>query len=418
LELLSITVTGYKRFKTKTSLQTNGKLIALLGPNEAGKSSLLDVIAHLAHGGEISIEEQSRGGDPKSLRIVGRFFLNETELVAAGLSGQHSMVVTKKVSGHRTFGFDPSAPNRDISHRKPLVTKLNDLVSNPRVVEQLNLQDEELASTATALAKDLSEADETLDSSVLEALGEIHRRLEAALSELSRRDVDDVLNRLKSAIKLETEPTPLNRAFNALKDRVPQMLLFDEDARDLASSYSLSQLREKIPPALANLAEVANLDFFELFAAIDAGNNARITTIERGASRTLSEKFGEAWGQSGLEVALRIQADTLEVQIVNAHTEFTPLAERSDGLRQFVALQMFATRNHVDQPILLIDEADQRLHYDAQADLVQMLGKQQLTPKVIYTTHSAGCLPEDLGNGVRTIIPSENGSSTIVPLLV
>jgi hypothetical protein len=226
--------------------------------------------------------------------------------------------------------------------------------------------------------------------------------------------VNSIYEKLRSAIESETAPTPLIRAFDAMKNRVPVFLLFDEDARDLASNYPISQLRAAIPPALGNLAEVAGLNFVELFAAIDAGQTARLTTIERRASRTLSEKFKSVWKQSGLEVALRIQGDTLELQIVNGQTEYTPLAERSDGLRQFVALQMFATRNHIDQPVLLIDEADQRLHYDAQADLVQMLAKQQLAPKVIYTTHSAGCLPEDLGNGVRTVVPSEDGSSVIV----
>jgi hypothetical protein len=51
----------------------------------------------------------------------------------------------------------------------------------------------------------------------------------------------------------------------------------------------------------------------------------------------------------------------------------------------------------------LIDELEQRLHYDAQADLVQVLQRQELAPKIIYTTHSAGSLPEDLGLGVHVV---------------
>jgi predicted ATP-dependent endonuclease of OLD family len=59
-------------------------------------------------------------------------------------------------------------------------------------------------------------------------------------------------------------------------------------------------------------------------------------------------------------------------------------------------------------PILLIDEADIHLHYDAQADLIQMLSRQQQAAQVIYTTHSAGCLPQDLGTGVRLVEPNED----------
>lgn len=414
MELLSLTLTGYKRFKATTSLQTNGKLIALLGPNESGKSSLLDAIAHLAHGEAISLDEQSRDIDPNNLKIVGQFFLNESELAAAGLPGPRKMIVTKSADGGRTFGFEPDAPVRDTSHRKSLVAKLSELGSQPEIVTQLDQSDEELGSEMTALAGRLNNSSEKLASDILAMLKDIASRLREALSDSQSSQVQDFLVQLDQAIELEASPTPLDRASTALKGRVPQMLLFDEDQRDLASNYSISQLRQEIPQALLNLAEVANLCFPSLFDAIDAGLTSKITTIERNASRTLSEKFGLAWKQSGLGVALRIQGDVLEVQIVNAETEFTPLAERSDGLRQFVALQMFATRNHIDQPVLLIDEADQRLHYDAQADLVQMLARQQLAPKVIYTTHSAGCLPEDLGNGVRTIVPSTNGSSRIV----
>lgn len=84
------------------------------------------------------------------------------------------------------------------------------------------------------------------------------------------------------------------------------------------------------------------------------------------------------------------------------------MAERSDGLRQFVALQAFTTCERAENPVLLIDEAEMRLHYDAQADLIQMLSRQTVSPKVIYTTHSAGCLPEDLGNGVRIVDYAKN----------
>lgn len=55
----------------------------------------------------------------------------------------------------------------------------------------------------------------------------------------------------------------------------------------------------------------------------------------------------------------------------------------------------------------MIDEAETHLHYDAQADLVQVLEEQDEAAKVIYTTHSAGCLPRDLGTAIRAIVPIE-----------
>jgi hypothetical protein len=49
---------------------------------------------------------------------------------------------------------------------------------------------------------------------------------------------------------------------------------------------------------------------------------------------------------------------------------------------------------------------DTHLHYGAQADLVQVLEEQDEAAKVIYTTHSAGCLPRDLGTRIRATVPT------------
>jgi predicted ATP-dependent endonuclease of OLD family len=62
---------------------------------------------------------------------------------------------------------------------------------------------------------------------------------------------------------------------------------------------------------------------------------------------------------------------------------------------------------------VLIDEAEVYLHYDAQADLINVFTEQLYAAKIIYTTHSAGCLPRDLGNGIRAVSPiGDTGRST------
>ncbi|MBA2741721.1 MAG: AAA family ATPase [Actinobacteria bacterium] len=90
--------------------------------------------------------------------------------------------------------------------------------------------------------------------------------------------------------------------------------------------------------------------------------------------------------------------------------DFIEIDQRSDGLRQFVALRSFVIQHggeRSSRPIVLIDEADAHVHYDAQADLVQVLEEQEETSKIVYTTHSAGCLPLDLGTGIRAVVPVE-----------
>ena len=70
----------------------------------------------------------------------------------------------------------------------------------------------------------------------------------------------------------------------------------------------------------------------------------------------------------------------------------------------FVSLVALTAQDHyVSRPVVLIDEIERHLHYDAQADLIQVFAKQSTIPQIVYTTHSAGCLPEDLGVGVRAV---------------
>jgi predicted ATP-dependent endonuclease of OLD family len=64
---------------------------------------------------------------------------------------------------------------------------------------------------------------------------------------------------------------------------------------------------------------------------------------------------------------------------------------------------VFTFLSNKENVVLLIDEIEQHLHYDAQADLIQHLQNDTSIEKVIYTTHSAGALPEDLGSGIRLI---------------
>jgi ABC-type sulfate/molybdate transport systems ATPase subunit len=59
-----VKVAGFRRFGQASTLNTTGKLVAILGPNEAGKSSLLDAIAMLSHD-----EAPARGDIARASRL-------------------------------------------------------------------------------------------------------------------------------------------------------------------------------------------------------------------------------------------------------------------------------------------------------------------------------------------------------------
>jgi predicted ATP-dependent endonuclease of OLD family len=85
-------------------------------------------------------------------------------------------------------------------------------------------------------------------------------------------------------------------------------------------------------------------------------------------------------------------------------------------MRAFIALMAYTAVRAPGQhpPILVIDDAETHLHYAAQADLIKVLSEQTAASQVVYTTHSAGCLPEELGTGVRVVLPLEGSERSTV----
>jgi predicted ATP-dependent endonuclease of OLD family len=155
------------------------------------------------------------------------------------------------------------------------------------------------------------------------------------------------------------------------------------------------------------IASVAGLDLGELVEAINAGDVSRRETALRRANRALKQFFATVWTQSSLTVELQLDGALMLVNIVEDDESVTPFDERSSGLRAFVSLVTFLRARAVrGDVVLLIDEAENHLHIDAQIDLVNMLSEQEEASRVIYTTHSPACLPLDLGRSVRAILPS------------
>lgn len=170
-----------------------------------------------------------------------------------------------------------------------------------------------------------------------------------------------------------------------------------------------------VPVALANLAQLARLDLEQLLSAVRAPNAGLREAILERANERLREVFREAWGQAPMTVRIALRGTVLEVLVSIPGGGYNEFHERSAGLRSFVALRAFLEHNDASvPPILLVDEAETHLHYDAQADLVDLFTEQRLAAKVIYTTHSAGCLPRDLGNGIRVVAPTAGSERSTV----
>jgi predicted ATP-dependent endonuclease of OLD family len=422
MRLISVELHGFRRFRNKTKMQLDGKLIAIIGSNEAGKSSFLEALQRLNNynkfiisGGE---QELTRGGSyPDNHLVISATFLVDDEDRKAISHLDDTAKIRyfkweKKVSGGFLMTATP-VPERKFHRRQSVVAelrkfspKLEKLSKTQNLSEETETSIEELIANKTIdnLCKLLETEDDKLTQITLNEISKFIESINDDEIESNIQITASIIEKL-NAIKDNEATTTHYSASSILSKRIPNFLLFSEEERNLRSSYSFEELENEVPKSLNNLLKVAKLDLTKLIGFIKENDVGQKEQLLETVNLGLKEFFLNIWKQS--KVWVRLSADESRLNVLvkeKGAVSYVNIAERSDGLRQFVALLTFLNLENYDElPILLIDEAETHLHYDAQADLIQMLARQNITSQVIYTTHSMGCLPEDLGNGVRLI---------------
>ena len=450
MRLSTIEFNGYKRL-SEASCNVDGPAIAFIGPNESGKSSILQGLAWLTDPSNRVLDavEQSRRKppDPQSTLVVRAHFRIDDDDIA--LLGQLDIDPTPPV-GRKTVTTFRLSRRADGGRVTGLTSSLK---RNPRPFQ-------DALAAAVALGKQIGKLAERTDSDELPAIGdtvsnlvedlnppdsawdperlshfpahraEVQRMVDSlaaiedpwAASRQLLQALERLLSRITTAETAAAKPDPNDAIRGVLQGRVPRFLLFSDDDREIAADYSLSDnaLRDDPPAPLRNLLLVAGTDVDELWGTLQNGDLAMVRTLQRRLNETLRSRLAPMWTQSRLTVELTLNQDgLLEVNIQELDSPdyaVTPIAERSDGLRAFLGLVCFLTTQQLDRPpVLMIDEAERNLHYDAQADLVRVLTRELEVHKVLYTTHSPGCLPLDLGTGIRVVKrdPEDAGSSKL-----
>jgi energy-coupling factor transporter ATP-binding protein EcfA2 len=441
MQLIAFSLENYRRFVAKTSVKLHGDLVAFVGPNEAGKSSLLRAMAHLNNNDPFEPNERPRrmASNPE---LTWHFQLDDADKEALNgvpdTAHLERIVITKESNAEKRWRFEPRNPHRDRAGRielaglltghkgEQLLSSCNDdpdsdfsLDSYDSVLEILNSEkndyDDAEISVLNELAASLGRieivafTEQDLENNADDA--------KEAPPPQSGSDFgvarDEIARLLVERAQAEAAPSPWSQTVVALSPRLPQIEFFRAEDRGLASQYDLVEVAGQPPPALMHLASLADLDLQMLLNEVQAGAIADVGTRRNAANKTLLTAFDQSWNQQGIAIQIEVQGQILHIQATTPEDSgLSDIAERSDGMRWFAALLAFS-HGWKDAPILLVDEIETHLHYDAQADLVAVLSKQQFTSKVIYTTHSFGCLPFDLGTGIRVVQPLDHATSRL-----
>jgi predicted ATP-dependent endonuclease of OLD family len=426
MRLIEAELSGYKRFAAENRMDLDGDLICIVGPNASGKSSFLNALVHFNTDNDFNETERTRAEQgqtlPPALRITFELEKGDREALSEfpeAANAKRLFVFKRDDGGDRTYRIDPR-PERDLDQRRALRAHLEEFQNSPWLEKHGEPGEEEAgepAETRTSAllneAIEIADLDlETLEGASLDSLTALQGRLQEIVAGDRLADAQEDIpqkyqglpDELERLIESERINSPHRRAIAALTPRVPLFLKFDDAARDLGARYDLNAAPDD---AITNLLSLAGIDWEGLGEVANSDNRGwRLTFIDQ-ANKKLEAEITEAWGQLPLTVRLSLEGTELTVVMEMEAEDYIEIDQQSDGLRQFVALRSFIASQAGDvSPIVLIDEAETHLHYDAQAEVVTVFEEQNEAAQIIYTTHSAGCLPRDIGVGLRGITPT------------
>lgn len=421
MRLISAHIQGFGRL-AETKVNLDNKVIAVVGPNEAGKTTFLRALAQIDSNKALPPAERSRATDvTDDTPIVTLNYVLDDEDRAAieGLdleAAPQSMSLSRQAQGGNVVVAIKPQPRKALAPLREALKGLRKALAADDLEDQIDPDTvygdphsdaaRDFRAELTSLADGVEGAigDEAEGSSNTNSLRLAESLMHGLADDEEASELHDALDTVKNWVERED---PAGAVEDKLWGCSPDFLLFDEENRILDSAYTLNdQLIQAVPQALENLLGIAGLDLSGLWTSMQAGDVARRDTAIAQANSRLDQVFTDAWNQSRLSVRLSVDGGVLRIGVWEDGDSVTVFSERSAGLRMFIALTAFLRVHGTERPpVLLIDEAESHLHIDAQADLVNMFMTQEVAVRVIYTTHSPACLPPDLGCGIRSVVP-------------
>lgn len=420
MHCVSVKFHHWKRL-ADTGCNTDTRILAFVGSNESGKSSLLEGLEWLTNGSsrELLPSYESRSlpeAGPEQVIVEARYELDEADrVVVADLEVAEPLtgfLAQKRRDG--VFACDAiPTPKRNPKPFEDAAARIEAAgrCFSAQFVTPSDPEDDESETPkdwAEIVLGALGDPDEVWNDMETRAARHLINWLQEPPSvgdDAEARDLEAV-EALNLAMQIAKQEHPADTARDRLAQRQPRFVLFSESDRELGTSHNIADdaYRANPQPALRSLLHIADLDLEDLWRKMSRGEDSRRETLIDQANDRLFDFFGQAWNQSNITVRLKTADNRLEVWLKETASggAVTNIEERSDGLLTFIALSAFlGAQGLAVPPILLIDEAETHLHYDAQADLIGVLLRQVEATQVFYTTHSPGCLPADLGTGIR-----------------
>jgi predicted ATPase len=128
MRLIYADLVNYRRFRNETGIELDPTLVCVVGPNEAGKSSLIEALAHLDNDRAFQPAEKTRGTPPSATpQVRARFVLEDDDREALADIPEarrvRQLVMWKRGDGPRGYRLEPE-PERDFRPRRDVRERL------------------------------------------------------------------------------------------------------------------------------------------------------------------------------------------------------------------------------------------------------------------------------------------------------
>lgn len=307
MKLNCVKIQNYKRFEQPIRLDTRGPVIAIIGPNEAGKTSLLEAIHHLTSSKGFEQSEYTTRNSNRALRIEGHYALEkEDEEVVRDLlpSGGVNYILTQEGSSDTSYSLRPAVERNKTQRHEALA--LLDRYSRERGLDQEEVLEDEnaVAEVVRELISQLDSGDDYLTKEGLHNIRALIDLLEDQLPEEGpAKDGDpaeDLIQQLRETLAEETQQSPTEKILSLLEDRVPKVRFFTEEQRTLESEYTWADL-EEAPAALSNLLSLAGASYAQYKFVAQRKDSPGVAELEESAQAKLDKAF-RVWSQGGIHV--------------------------------------------------------------------------------------------------------------------
>ena len=244
----------------KDGSQTRGKVLAILGANEAGKSSLLKALTRLNDEEPFQPHEVSRGSDISNVSLKAHYLLSDDDREHANIPDARWYMITKYPTGERKWWIEPRPNDRDYGYRQKLSKDASTIASKTKMAAFLGEADENLVPETVRFCSLISQRNEDLSDSEKATFSNLAERWKLVLDRDSPSYLSAFSNALDAGVKAENAESARLIAGRKLWARLPDYLIFGDEDRNLKSSYSWTEIAADIPDALENLAKIAELD--------------------------------------------------------------------------------------------------------------------------------------------------------------